>query len=151
MPTEYVVGFLFSRDLSQVALIRKNRPAWMAGKLNGVGGHIEEDEEPAEAMEREFNEETGAAIGGPGWMQFARLHGDNNGGWAVHFFWAVNQQDCEIRIVTDEKVAWYSVSQIIAGSLPAIPNLRWLLPMALNDVGRLDVCSFFDIHERDTY
>jgi hypothetical protein len=37
---EYVVGFAFDTD-GRVALIRKNRPEWQAGRLNGIGGHVE--------------------------------------------------------------------------------------------------------------
>ena len=36
-----VVGFAFTEDRRSVILIRKNRPEWQAGRLNGVGGHIE--------------------------------------------------------------------------------------------------------------
>ena len=55
----YVAGFLFSPDRSRVLLIRKNRPAWQAGKLNGLGGKIEPGETPPQAMRREFREEQG--------------------------------------------------------------------------------------------
>lgn len=54
----YVLGFLFSEDGSRVLLIWKNRPAWQAGKLNGIGGKIEDGEQPLDAMKREFVEET---------------------------------------------------------------------------------------------
>ena len=37
--TGYACGFLFSDDRRHVVLIRKRRPAWQAGKLNGVGGN----------------------------------------------------------------------------------------------------------------
>ena len=39
--TRYVAGFLVSDDRYYVALIRKKRPAWQEGRLNGIGGHIE--------------------------------------------------------------------------------------------------------------
>ena len=54
---KYVVGFLFQGD--KVALIQKNRPAWQKGKLNGIGGHIEENETPLSTVDREFFEELG--------------------------------------------------------------------------------------------
>jgi hypothetical protein len=54
----YVVGFVFSKDLSRVLLVLKNRPAWQDGKFNGIGGKIEGDETAFEAMNREFVEET---------------------------------------------------------------------------------------------
>jgi 8-oxo-dGTP diphosphatase len=34
----YVLGFMFSSDHSEVALIRKRKPEWQRGKLNGIGG-----------------------------------------------------------------------------------------------------------------
>lgn len=72
----YVCGFLLSWDLQEFLLIRKMKPEWQKGKLNGIGGKIEpkhlimtnmehpEDdkylmETPQEAMIREFHEETG--------------------------------------------------------------------------------------------
>ena len=49
MFTEYVVGLLFSPDRNTVVLINKTKPDWQAGKLNGVGGKIEEGESPLNA------------------------------------------------------------------------------------------------------
>lgn len=54
----YVVGFMFDNSMKSVLLIQKNRPDWQAGKLNGIGGHIEPGEYPIDAMVREFREET---------------------------------------------------------------------------------------------
>lgn len=57
--TKYVVGFMFSEDSSKVALIRKNRPEWQKGLLNGIGGHCESsDKNNQDTMIREFEEET---------------------------------------------------------------------------------------------
>jgi hypothetical protein len=33
-----VAGFLFRNNDTEVALIRKNKPDWQKGKLNGIGG-----------------------------------------------------------------------------------------------------------------
>jgi 8-oxo-dGTP pyrophosphatase MutT (NUDIX family) len=58
----YVLGFAFTPDGS-VALIRKIKPEWQAGKLNGVGGKIEDwDPSDVHAMTREFQEETGVFL-----------------------------------------------------------------------------------------
>lgn len=56
---QYVLGIMFSEDEERVLAIWKNRPDWQAGKLNGIGGKIEDGETPIEAMRREFREETG--------------------------------------------------------------------------------------------
>lgn len=53
----YVLGFYFVDD--KVALIRKTKPSWIAGKLNGLGGKILPGEMPIAAMVREFREESG--------------------------------------------------------------------------------------------
>lgn len=84
---EYACGFLFSEDRSRVLLIRKRRPAWQAGKLNGVGGKIEPGETPLQAMRREFREEAGVDIAD--WQQVLRLSGPD---WVGHFFRALWQR-----------------------------------------------------------
>ena len=58
----YVLGFMFSADLERVLLMRKNRPEFQAGQFNGLGGKIEGDETPLNAMIREFEEEAGQTI-----------------------------------------------------------------------------------------
>ena len=73
----YVVGFLFKEDKSSVVLIRKDRPAWQAGKLNGVGGKIEPNESAIDAMVREFREETSVDTNPSIWKHFCWIHGDN--------------------------------------------------------------------------
>jgi 8-oxo-dGTP pyrophosphatase MutT (NUDIX family) len=72
---EYVLGFMFAGDSNQdVVLIRKLRPNWMRGKLNGVGGHIEPfDQSPEDAMVREFYEETGISTNVGSWQYFGLM------------------------------------------------------------------------------
>lgn len=63
MTNDYVLGFAFtntSDPASSFVLVRlKARPEWQKGWFNGIGGRIEEDERPVQAMVREFREETG--------------------------------------------------------------------------------------------
>ena len=55
---EYVVGLIFSEcNPNRLLMIRKNRPDWQSGKLNGIGGKIEKNESADQAMTRECNEE----------------------------------------------------------------------------------------------
>jgi 8-oxo-dGTP diphosphatase len=58
----YTCGFCFNEAMDRVVLIQKNRPAWQAGKLNGVGGHVEDGESPIDCMIREFQEEAGVTL-----------------------------------------------------------------------------------------
>lgn len=125
MKTKYCLGFLFSfaGPLPQVVLIQKTRPAWMAGKLNGVGGHVEVGEFPHDAMVREFREETGVEI--EYWTAFAQVVYPD----CEIFCFAAQENDktFEVHSITDEKVGVYQVDQIVG----ALRNLTWMIPMAI--------------------
>lgn len=131
-PARYVAGFLFRDSGRLVCLIKKERPEWQRGKLNGVGGHIEEGETPLEAMCREFREEAGVDI--EGWREFFTL----SGSWGeVHFFMV--HAEVTIQSMTEERVGWCSVEHLHLHDV--VPNLRWLVPLALDGVtgeGRTD-------------
>jgi len=130
----YVAGFLFSMDQKRVALIRKTKPAWQAGRYNAVGGKIEEGETPLQAMRREFIEETGVDIIESYWENFAFLEGSD---WSCHFFrtWG-DPSLCETK--TEEPVCVFDVKQIKLMNRPQlIGNIPWLVPLALDTSGGL--------------
>lgn len=117
----WVVGFLFQGD--RVALVAKTHPEWQAGKLNGVGGKVESDETPLQAMQREFAEEAGAQV--EDWREFAVLNVEAG---AIHFFCSHGEH--ELKSLTEEIVSWHPLSDL--ATLPVIPNLHWLIPLALD-------------------
>jgi 8-oxo-dGTP diphosphatase len=139
----YVVGFQFASNGSFVTLILKNHPEWQAGKLNGVGGEICDGETPDEAMRREFKEETGAYIAT--WKRFAIL--SNKSKFCVHFFWASHA--ALVASMTSEFVTRYRTDDIINADdeCNTVPNLRWMLLMALNDMRGTDNCTMFEVSE----
>ena len=120
----YVAGLLFSEDGRRVALIRKARPEWQRGRLNGIGGHVEPGETDAAAMVREFREETGATVD---WTRFCTLRGRD---WTVEWFKA--RGDVQLRDQTDEHVAWFCLPDVLTGEASVIPNVRWLIMLALD-------------------
>lgn len=129
--TEYVVGFLFSPDNKRVVLLKKRPTAgWQANMLNGVGGRIEVGESRDNAMIREFLEETGVGI--QNWEWYARLTGNK---YVVHVYRAFDNSIDKCETTTDEDVAWYWVSGV--SDLYVVPNLRYLVPLALSTVGGL--------------
>lgn len=73
MRQNYAVGFAFNAEASKVVLIRKTRPAWQAGKLNGLGGKVDPGETPEHTMAREFFEECGVQTDPAEWHPFAKL------------------------------------------------------------------------------
>ncbi len=124
----YVLGFAFSSTHSDVLLVAKNRPAWQAGKLNGVGGKIENNESDLAAMHREFREETN--LKGFRWRKVVRMFGP---GWEVVVFMATGDIHMHGN-PTDELIRVYPSTMLgeISRSGQAIPNLAWLIPLCLD-------------------
>lgn len=104
-------------------LIRKNRPAWQAGKLNGVGGKIEPGESPADAIRREFREEAGLDVAD--WREALTLTAPD---WHAHFFRTIGDVDAA-RAMTDEGLEVHPVRPLPAD---VIPNLAWIVPLLLD-------------------
>lgn len=125
----YVVGFAFSVDGDHVALIRKTRPKWQAGCLNGIGGHIDTtDINDAAAQTREFLEETGVVIAADQWQVFAVLRGQD---YRVTCFRAFTDSVYEVTTKSDEGHVGVSPVHII-NEERCISNLRYLIPLALD-------------------
>lgn len=138
----YVLGFAISSDLSQVLLIEKARPVWQKGKLNGVGGKVEVGERPMDAMAREFWEETGTPTDSSNWKRFATLRGD----WGSVHCYFTHAVDFRGRkyVETDEPVCIIDVRHL--DQVDTIPNVRWLVPMALS-FRRGEIADRFEIYE----
>jgi 8-oxo-dGTP diphosphatase len=130
-----------------VVLVRKNRPKWQDGKLNGVGGKVEpSDPTLSMAMMREFKEEAGVPV--MGWERFASLTWDEG---IVHFFRAFNTEALgQTRTMTDEPIERHEVHTLGAPGLgrdAVVPNLLWLVPLAAH---RHDTYDVIDVVETGT-
>lgn len=120
----YVLGFAFGKD-DDLLLIRKSKPEWQAGRLNGVGGKIEAGEVPGVAMRREFYEETGVFIPSSSWRSFGLMTGID---WSVELFVTRSEQIYTAKFVTDEMPElifdWHRLPDDV------LRNLHWLVPLA---------------------
>ena len=155
MTIHYVAGFMLDTSLRHVALIKKNRPAWQLGKYNGIGGAIMSSESPIDAMVREFQEETGCVTCASDWHEYANLR-DAQYEWIVHWFWNISKLSTlrELGSPTDEIVKIVHVSDVLLQNwhaaiemLTFMPNLNWLLQMAINNIHGEDKCSYHQITE----
>ena len=147
-PAKYVVGLMFSPNLEKVALIRKRRPTWQIGKLNGIGGHIEGDEAPGLAMAREFEEEAG----GPktsSWVKVAEMS-DSYGGYILHVFTAKGDIEgtggCKSK--TEEKSEIWPVRDILmVPEESVVSSLKWLILMSINHLNSFGA-NYYEIIDR---
>lgn len=129
----YVVGFMFTEDLKNVVLIKKNRPEWQKGKLNGVGGHARDGETFEAAMVREFLEETGVKTNIPQWS-FKLLIKNFKVGYELAVLFAVSNSAWNVDKITDEEPFCCSMeilNPIYRGEI--IPNLSWIIPFCLDE------------------
>ena len=146
---EYVVGFAFNNNTpKEVLLIRKAYPLWQAGHLNGVGGKIEPGETPVAAMVREFAEEAKIVSQPEEWDHFATLYCEGKQ--------APGERSRVYCFVAESIMIWHSPllmrprdhpmpkeplvpvyadlvgSEATSKQVRIVPNLRFLIPLALD-------------------
>lgn len=134
-PTESVLGFAFvARDdggparLPWVALILKDHPEWARGRLNGIGGKVEAPEEPRAAMAREFREEAGVKTAEADWRLVA--HFGRAAGHTVYVYTTTLPKLVHLKADGPEPCSWVGADYLPQSVLP---NLRWLIPLCLDD------------------
>jgi len=133
----YVVGFRFDEARQQVVLIEKNRPEWQRGKLNGVGGKVEEEETNSEAMVREFEEETSLKTYVDEWEEMGEINGDFG---ELKVFRSIGSLE-GIKTNTDEIINIIPVNQIHKAT-NIIGNLKYIIPYLLYGEGYF--VSYYD-------
>jgi 8-oxo-dGTP pyrophosphatase MutT (NUDIX family) len=114
--------------LDYLLLIHKQKPEWQKGRLNLVGGKIEEGEDPIAAAVRELKEEAGFdPIGEP--LLCGAIIGED---WTVHCV-LVDIDDMEGSAIVQrpeetEKVEWFPTKEGLDDPR-LMPNLRVIIPL----------------------
>lgn len=104
----YVCGFAISGF--HVALVQKNRPDFLKGQFNGLGGKVEYtlgDTSATVAMVREFKEEAGVDTDVDEWEILGNLFVKKD---IIHFFKAELDQDRFDAIETQEDEVIYKMN-----------------------------------------
>lgn len=130
MKTKFVVGFVLTQFYEKVVLIRKQRPDWQQGKLNGLGGHVEAGESYAQAISREVFEECGLSSNPDDWMLFCNMVGTD---FKVACFVKTIKFDVleTITTKTDEQVVVLDIEEVNHDRVDVVPNLPVLIQMAI--------------------
>lgn len=122
----YVLGFLFNSRKDEVLLVRKNKPEWMSGRFNGIGGKIDSDKTPFCAMQRESLEEIGDSCD---WRFCLTLLCP---GGTVYVFRSFSfGPNIVFEQIEDELLKVWSVSSLPPNSMS---NLKWLIPICLSTI-----------------
>lgn len=136
----YVLGFAF--DDNKVLLIRKTKPKWQAGRLNGVGGKVEAfDKDYLAAMVREFHEETDILTTRDQWVEIgahirpSKYEGDDRAYKLVMF--AINltdhpEQIAQMHQTTEEEPVWFDYLENLGQLLvnQGVDGVGWYVAMA---------------------
>lgn len=140
MNQDYVLGFAFNR-FDQVLLIRKERPDWQRGKMNGIGGKVEKNETHLQAMRREFVEECGLDIPPYRWSRRGKCHGDS---FQISVF-SVKLSEAEVPLTTtDEKVQWRYIINL--SDCDILPHVEAMVHCCRMTIGANDKAPFFTFH-----
>jgi 8-oxo-dGTP diphosphatase len=129
----------FIRHNDEVLLLKgaPNKRLW-ANLYNGVGGHMERNEDPYQAAQREIFEETGLE------MTALRLGGIvhvslSSGPGVLILLFIGDTLDRGIRASKEGQLEWIRLDQL--GDLPVIEDLPLILPRLLN--APVDASPFF--------
>jgi len=122
----YVLGLRYSEAMDQVVLIKKERPDWQRGKLNGISGKVQKNENVKQAIVREFKEEANVNI--PHWKLMAQMHFSDAEVWVYVSYGSLKG----IKTVTDEEIHIIPVNLIERRPLNEIDKtVKFLIPMGL--------------------
>jgi len=127
----YVLGLIYNDELSGILLIKKEKPEWMKGRWNGIGGKIEDKETPLQAMERESHEEMGH------WFKFQHVITFVCPGGTVFVYKALSGASGIPYVQKeDEELAQYDLAVLpeLFSQGHIMGNLKWIIPLSLSSV-----------------
>lgn len=128
MKTKYVVGVPYIGELLilQRSPNRTGKLAFMNGLLNGIGGHIDANESPGQAMSRECLEETGQLIERSRWE---RVYGEEYDTSLVYFYICqITQEEAGQMLARSLEQKLYAIAQDEL-DFGIVPNLNIIAAM----------------------
>lgn len=130
-----VTNFLYCGDDYLFMLRGKNRKV-DAGKLNGIGGKLEKDEDYLSAAIRETQEETGFIVT-PNDIRFCgmvHLHGGYEDDWVMAFF-KIEVPTKEIPLgnkTTEGELLWFPSNKVLTSRYELVDDLYYCWEKVVN-------------------
>ena len=125
---KYVLGFIHDKA-GNCLFVRKRRGASvLRGKLNGIGGNVEPNESPVDAIVREVNEETGIYQDRDNWTYHGTF-GDNDRYEVYVFSTEMFNPEFPAQNDVGEEHLWCDWRE--RDDLAS--NLKWMMPLVLSD------------------
>jgi 8-oxo-dGTP diphosphatase len=122
------LSFLIHKDKVLLIEIGAGRSSW-SGKFNGIGGHIEQGEDPKSSAIREIHEETGISIGQLTLCGVMMIDVGHSPGIGLYIF--VGETDGGVPRGSDEGAPeWIHINSL--DDVPLVEDLRELLPRSLS-------------------
>jgi 8-oxo-dGTP diphosphatase len=104
----YVVGII--TDGSKILLLRKNNPDWQKGLYNGVGGKVDLDETPLEAIKRGCQKEVGLEISN--WSEIETIP-LQSGVDLTYFFAVIEEEELKkAQGLEDERAEFFDINNL---------------------------------------
>lgn len=98
---------------------------WWAGKVNGIGGSVEADEDILSAARREAEEETGLR---PEALHLAAVIHTRSEPPVLLFVFVGRLPLGEVRPCDEGTFHWFSQEALLSGEMAVMPDLPFLLP-----------------------
>jgi 8-oxo-dGTP diphosphatase len=127
------LGYVLSENGKEVLLIRRDarRDDFHFGRVNGLGGKLEPDEDVFACIRREITEEAGLTCdrlelaGTISWPGF----GKNGENWLVFIFRVPAWSGTPLTANAEGTLIWSTVEDLLAGKLPLWEGDRHFLPL----------------------
>lgn len=110
----YSLAFIFDRELNRVALIRKNRPEFLAGCWNGIGGKPEpiDGGNVFKQATRELLEEANIKIHESELTHCGTFHNDGSYKYKIEIFSGCLEHFGDVQSMTDETVKIFRYAEV---------------------------------------
>lgn len=123
------LAFLVFGDEILLLKLPHKAGAW-AGRYNGVGGHIEQGEDPQSSAIREIREETGIIPSNLALCGVITVDTGNNPGIGLYIFVGFMEERKNPRESAAGVAEWKKLGDL--DQLPLVPDLTTLIPKALS-------------------